>query len=288
MRPSATITNLPQPSKVHFGAVMDASPSDQLIYGDAAWHTMVVLVSTGFSFRNMMGGICQAATMRDFQLKRWCEYGSDKTRCVAVRAFASVLTSSNCIAYAHSATEGAIKLNTWDYCKRLGITGNWTEVEGPCGERYITLRHISSDQGPVAIPSIAFRQVPMLLWMANTLLTIRENILAGAKHMDRAAGPWAIVTDQIALDHKANPIRMTFIRACLAAQGGLHSLRFDSGPNPTVDVLADNLAGMLQAVINQRTTIVTQEAERWMHAPGCPIHWACPEKHGARLLGLAP
>lgn len=253
-------------------AVMDASPSDQLIYGPDAWHTLVVVLTSPFGLLPLRNKVEANSGIRSFKMKKWKDYGTEKARVAVIRGFQSIGNEEFRI-FARSATERQIIADEHGFKHRLGIFGNWVDLPGHLGERMVGLRKITSRLGiAVDIEPVSYHQVRILLWMADTIVAIRQAITHGCRQSGITIPPWSIITDRIALDTRQCHKRLMFINALLSRNSGIDGIRIVE--NPDHDDLADNVAGCLSSFIDKPTSNVGNAAKQWLESPNCPIQWA--------------
>lgn len=230
-----------------FIASLDHSPTEQLI--GEKWHTSALIVSAGVEHSALAHELGQIANPLTCRLTKWSRSNSHYKE----RFYASLmprLDHHRVMVFAISATESSIAASEEHFIKELGAS--------QCYRRHLLDGRTRVSIGPFAnvrtgerhTVELSGNQAPMVLFIAHFLRRIHQEM-----HVALSANAPVWVTWNFFADKPPNGAGGAFDRALAMllalfnSGGALRWGYFHEGDKVETDLLADNIAGLLNEIM---------------------------------------
>jgi hypothetical protein len=229
-----------------FTASLDHSPTEQLI--GEKWHTSALILSAAVEHSALAHELGQIANPLTRKLTKWNRANSHYRERFCANLM-SRLDHHRVMVFAISATEPSIAASEEHFVKELGATQCYRRHLLNGRARVSIGPFVNARTGEEHTVELAGNQAPMVLFIAHFLRRIHQEV-----HVGLSADAPMCVTWNFLADKPPNGPGGAFDRALsmllgLANSGG--SLRwgyFLEGDKIEIDLLADNIAGLLNEI----------------------------------------
>jgi hypothetical protein len=253
-----------------FIASLDHSPTEQLI--GKKWHTSALILSAAVEHSALAHELGQIANPLTCKLTKWTRANSHyrKRFCASLM---STLDRHRVMVFAISATEPSIAASEEHFVKELGGTQCYRRYARDSRGRVSIGPFVNVRTGEKQTVDLPANQAPMVLFVAHFLRRMHQEV-----HLALSAYAPARITWNFFADKPPSGSGGAFDQA-LAMLLGLSNTRgelrwgyFLEGDTVETDLLADNLAGLLNEIIRVPQRYPAQVGETAQNAAGL-FYW---------------
>lgn len=245
-----------------FLGCMDHSITEQLTGKPSAWHTTAIALSEGGEISTLCNDIVGRLGGHVTKLRKWKRGSRGNYRRRFAEALVELLPRSAVSLFAISAHEHAIVAASAQIRSELGLDALYRQYRTDTGQQRIKLGPVTQvrtgEQDWFDIPEA---QAIMLLWIAHFMLRCHRHVYEIVQHGSprAAAVDWFFYMDKlVATDSTAelfNFVLQHNLGNRLMSVGNIRLASFNDSDTIDTDLLADNLAGLLNGIAEGKMPI---------------------------------
>lgn len=226
-----------------FVATIDHSPSEQL--SDDPWHTSAMIVCNCAGDQELAMWIANKVRPRIGTLRKW-----SGSRPAYRQGFKSALQEGlkdlEVFVLAYSRNREWIVRNTSGYLEWLKERGLYGPSEE--GTNWVRFGPFAEDGGPpqyIHLQEIrAIMAIDIMLYVTRVYQSMRQTKICGHEHLR-----WQLFTDKFPGDGRMEDLFSVLLSIVNRPNGNIRITRFIESDSAPTDLLADNIAGMLNGIL---------------------------------------
>lgn len=230
-----------------FTASLDHSPTEQLI--GEKWHTSALILSAAVEHRALAHELGQAANPQTRKLTKWKRSNSHYRERFCANLM-SKLDRHRVMVFAISATESSIAASEEHFIKELGGTQHYRRHVLDGRARVSIGPFVNGRTGDKHTVEVPGNQAPMVLFIAHFLRRIHQEMHAALSVHTPVHVTWNFLADKPP-NGAGGPFdkALAMLLGLANPRGSLRWGYFLEGDQVETDLLADNVAGLLNEIM---------------------------------------
>ncbi|GAB2181280.1 hypothetical protein DLREEDagrD3_15030 [Denitratisoma sp. agr-D3] len=245
------VSTLADPTLVPHMVSIDHSPTEQII--GAEWHHSALIISQNVEHQALADDLGKTLNPSTGVLRQW-KYADQRYRTHFHQEFFHALRKYPVLTLAVSAKENTILLTEPENARQLGISGCYRRVELGGKLKLEFGPYVRAEGAEPEILTVTEKQAPMAIFNANYLLRIHSTLhQAVSERLGTPVPLWM----QVMSDKPPNDFGGRYAELMWLLLGGptTHGKftwgGFTGDGDQPIDLLADNLAGLLNEITQQ-------------------------------------